>query len=333
MMQPLVSVIMPVWNVEEFVEKSVSSILNQTYENIELIIINDKTPDGSISRINHICSLFPAKNVRIFSHDTNKGLGAARLTGLKKAEGDYVLFVDSDDYMEHDYVDKMINEALKSKADIVISDYFISYANSEVYRRQSFEGSGIELALAVMQGKLQGFLWNKLISRHLFFENNIFPIEGINMWEDVCLICRLTYFAKKISYLPQSFYHYNQTNVNSYSTHKISNQAVNNIFEVVILIEEFYEINKNAIITNKNIESFKLMAKAFCIMRTSKDIRKNIYYYYPEFKWSFFYRKITPFYAYLILFFNLCRVDFMIDWLNGILNIGRGVKLFIMERI
>lgn len=131
MTQPLVSVIIPVWNVEEFVERAVASILNQTYANIELVVIDDDSPDDSMLKVNQLCALFPARKVRMFSHNKNKGLGAARLTGLMESEGEYVLFIDSDDYVDLDYVDKMINIALVSKSDIVISDYFTSYSNNE----------------------------------------------------------------------------------------------------------------------------------------------------------------------------------------------------------
>lgn len=333
MKQPLVSVIMPVWNVEKFIERAVTSILNQTYANIELVVIDDNTPDDSMLKVNQLCTLFPTKEVCIYSHDKNRGLGAARLTGLMKAKGEYVLFVDSDDYVESDYVNKMIDVALAAESDIVISDYFISYINSETYCSQLFKGSGIELALAIMEGRLQGFLWNKLIRRNIFFDNNVFPIEGINMWEDVCLICRLAYFAKRISYLPQAFYHYNQMNMSSYSTCKIAYNSVDNLFKAVTLIEEFYKVNEHAIITQNTIESFKLMAKAFCLMRSSKEVRKRLFYCCPELKWHFIYRKLTPYYVHLILLFNVCRVDFMIDWVNHFLYMGRKVKLFVVGRI
>lgn len=333
MTQPLVSVIIPVWNVEEFVERAVASILNQTYANIELVVIDDDSPDNSMLKVNQLCAFFPTRKVRIFSHGKNKGLGAARLTGLMESKGEYVLFIDSDDYVDLDYVDKMINIALVSKSDIVISDYFTSYSNNEVYCSQLFEGSGVELALAIMEGRLQGFLWNKLISRNLFFDNNVFPIEGINMWEDVCLMCRLAYFAKRISYLPQAFCHYNQVNMNSYSTYKITYNSADNLLKAVTLIEEFYKVNKHVVITQNTIESFKLMAKTFCLMRSSKEVRKRLSHRYPELRWHFFYRKLTPCYAHLILLFNVCKVDFMIDWINNFLYVGRKVKLFVAERI
>lgn len=120
MKQELISVIMPVYNVEKYVTRAIQSILNQTYEKFELILIDD----GSTDKSKNICDYFKHKDNRIKAiHQTNQGVSAARNKGIQAANGDYIVFIDADDEITNNALEIMYSEILKEKVDIVITNY------------------------------------------------------------------------------------------------------------------------------------------------------------------------------------------------------------------
>ncbi|TNL49099.1 glycosyltransferase family 2 protein [Acinetobacter bereziniae] len=125
-MKPLISIIVPIYNVEKYIGKCIQSVFDQTYENIEYIFVNDCSPDKSVQIIELELKNHPnrVKNVHIIHHSENKGIAATRNTGLKHASGLYILQVDGDDYIENDTVYSLVEVALAEKADIVTFDYF-----------------------------------------------------------------------------------------------------------------------------------------------------------------------------------------------------------------
>ena len=118
-----VSIIIPIYNVEPYIERCIISVLNQSYKNIEIIIINDCTPDKSIELINKLLNnkYSSTENIHILNHEKNKGLSAARNTGIMNATGDYLYFLDSDDSITHDCIEVLVN-ALSLNIDFVIGD-------------------------------------------------------------------------------------------------------------------------------------------------------------------------------------------------------------------
>ena len=118
-MNPLISIIVPVYNVEEYLPKCLYSIVNQTYKNLEIILVDDGSSDNS----GIICDEYAKKDRRIKSiHKENKGVSSSRNIGIKNARGEYILFVDSDDEIEKDYVYIMVKEGIDSNCDLVISN-------------------------------------------------------------------------------------------------------------------------------------------------------------------------------------------------------------------
>ena len=120
MKQELISVIMPVYNVEKYITKAIQSVLNQTYKNFELILIDDGSTDKSRS----ICNDFKQKDNRInVVHQNNQGVSSARNKGIQIAKGDYIVFVDADDEISNNALETMYIEIVKTKVDIVITNY------------------------------------------------------------------------------------------------------------------------------------------------------------------------------------------------------------------
>ena len=114
-----VSIIIPIYNVEQYLPKCLESVINQTYKNLEIICVNDCSPDGSLK----ICQGYAQKDSRIklINREQNGGLSAARNSGLEVASGEYVYFIDSDDYIDSDYIEKMVSEAVKNNAKVVLN--------------------------------------------------------------------------------------------------------------------------------------------------------------------------------------------------------------------
>lgn len=170
---PTVSLVIPVYNVESYLERCLESVKNQTYKNIEIILVNDGSTDGS----GEICKKFVNKEIRAkVIHQKNAGLSEARNTGLKYISGDFVMFVDSDDWLELDAVEFLLEQAIKQNADMVVGGV---YRTSDVVNHQkSFHTSELltqeEYAkryFKIESQTIEYYVWNKLYRRKV--------VEGI----------------------------------------------------------------------------------------------------------------------------------------------------------
>lgn len=321
MKQPCVSVILPVWGVEAYISRSFASLLDQSYDNIEYIVVDDCTSDRSIDIIQSMLDEYDnrSNSVRIVKHDRNRGLAAARNTGLQAASGEFLLFLDSDDYFEKTYVADMIEYARSKSCDIVICDYFISYVEHDFYKSQQFNGDGKGLCSEILLGRLQSFTWNKLIKRSLFVDNNITFIEGVNMWEDVSVIPRVAFFASKVCHIPKAYVHYNQRNQNSYSTNRIPVKSLYNIRSVVDCLSNFYAehpLDK----ADDLMSVFKLRAKFYYLVNSKGALRKEFNSLYPETKLYCFKKRLHPIYSNVIHVAAFLNLYFLIDWIWFLIN-------------
>lgn len=154
------------------------------------------------------------------------------------AKGEYIIFIDSDDYVEPAMLEEMYHKAKVSSADIVIADYYVNYPQKQIYKKQIAPSTGAECARWILSGRLHSSNSNKLIKRELYLNNNISFIEGINMWEDMSTIARICYLANKVAYLPQAYLHYVQYNSNSYTTN-ITEKSLLDIQAVISILRDF----------------------------------------------------------------------------------------------
>ena len=132
-MQPIVSILVPVYKVEAHIEKCAVSLFSQTFDSIQYIFVNDCTPDSSIEVLERIITKFPerTKQVSIINHNQNKGIGATRNTLLQAATGKYILWVDSDDFISIDAVETLVSMIEKTSADLVTSNSYYFYRESK----------------------------------------------------------------------------------------------------------------------------------------------------------------------------------------------------------
>lgn len=201
----LVSVIVPIYNVESYLERCVESILQQTYKHIEIILVDDGSPD----RCGSMCEDYAQKDNRIkVLHKKNGGLSDARNAGLEMAKGKYVLFVDSDDLIKKELVESCVQTAEKNSSDIVIFDFNRVEENEEIVTTMEIEKSGtytLESEPRILFGSPSAV--NKLFRRDLFIKTGIrFPVG--KYYEDLGTIPKLLLLADKIDYIKKSYYDY-----------------------------------------------------------------------------------------------------------------------------
>ena len=208
-----ISIIVPVYNVEKYLKRCINSILNQTFKNFELILVNDGSTDNSLN----ICKNYKEKDGRIqLISQTNKGLSAARNTGLKYAKGKYVCFVDSDDFIEKEYLSLLLSNIEKYNSDIAMCEYYLT---NEEGRKYSISRLNEPKDIHVLSGEKtfsyfykedyvpNVVAWNKIYLRSLF--DNIKYDEG-HYFEDELIAPFLFYKARRVSFLRVPLYNYVQ---------------------------------------------------------------------------------------------------------------------------
>ena len=211
-----VSVIVPVYGVENFVGRCFRSLMEQTLQDVEFIVVDDCTPDMSIGVIRNVMKDYPGRDVQIVSHNENKGLPSARNTGLAMAKGEYVFHCDSDDWVEPDMLETLYDTAEKEDADIVWCDWFLSFGEKERYMRQPSYSTPLEALKGMLSGVMKYNVWNKLVRRDLYVDNGIAFPDGYGMGEDMTMM-RLFSCAGKVAYVGRAFYHYVKLNGNAFS--------------------------------------------------------------------------------------------------------------------
>ena len=216
---PKISVLVPAYNSEAFIADCIDSILNQTYSNYELIIVNDASSDSTLKVIESTIDKFKSQKhkVKIINLKFNKGVSVARNIALQNCTGEYVLFIDSDDQLSNRDSIKKLSERLKNeKFDIVLgSFYFKSIINS---KRSGFNFvTKSDYIEDLIIGRCPCSVCGKLIRKKLFFENNLRMINGLNFAEDFVISLQLAYVAEKIMYVNDVIYTYKRRLCNSLS--------------------------------------------------------------------------------------------------------------------
>lgn len=218
---PLVSVIVPCYNVEEYLMRCMDSLLKQTLRDIEIILIDDGSPDEVPQMCDDYASRYP--NVKVV-HKQNAGLGFARNSGLEVATGEYIGFVDSDDYVDIDMFSYLFEEAKRSDADVVFCNFYIETAkghwanSSEVAERTEWNGADVHDFMLDMvacapgvkqERKYQMSVWHSIYRRSIREQNNIrFHSEREVLSEDFPFQMEFLKNANKVVYIPQAFYYY-----------------------------------------------------------------------------------------------------------------------------
>ena len=229
---PKVSVIVPFYNVEGYIEKCLETLVNQTLKEIEIILVNDGSKDRSINIVEKFLQRYPEKIV--YLEKENGGLSDARNFGIPHAKGEYVAFLDSDDYVEKDMYENMYELAKRENSDMVECNFYWEYPD----KKKEDIGKEYQVNNEMLE-KVRVVAWNKLIRREIIQDANIQFPKGYR-YEDVEFTYKLIPFIKKVSFCKKPLVHYIQREG---SISNLQNERNIEIFDVLEHVIEFYKEN------------------------------------------------------------------------------------------
>jgi len=284
-----ISIIVPIYNAEKYLNKCIDSIINQTKKELEIILIND----GSTDNTDKIIASYNDKRIKYYKNK-NQGIGKTRNFGIGKATGKYIMFLDSDDFLEKNACELLFNKVENSNTDIVICDFYKIYDNVEVeeVRQPSFKSSSLKDNPNILNEYLAP--WAKLYKRELIVKNNIKFIENLK-YEDAPFVVEALDKSKKIAKLDECLVYYAVHN-NSETT--VRDKRVFDILKILDIIRKYFKNKKYIkevldkltvrIITNYTIQQrmqedkeigMKFIDEAFDYLKKEVPDYKNNKYY------------------------------------------------------
>ena len=294
----MVSIIIPCYNAEKTIKRCLESVISQTYKNIEIVIIND----GSIDKTDSIIKKYINDNRIKYYNRSNHGIGKTRNFGMKEATGEYITFLDSDDYLPNDAIDNLYKLAQKNKLDLVVSDYYVDNKNIKSEKIKFFPITNVKNNPNLIFD-INLAPWNKLYKKELIenikFEENL-------KYEDAPFVIESIIKAKRIGKLDKETYYY-VVNPNSETT--IRDERIFDIFKILDIIgrlvenkKELTEVYKTLcirIICNYNIQQ-RYQKK---LKTANRFINKGFYYM----------KKVDPKYKHSVYFKNRSKNKALIE--------------------
>lgn len=247
-----VSIIVPFYNVEGYMEKCLDSLVNQTLDDIEIILVNDGSKDRSIDIAKKYIKEYPKKIV--YLEKENGGLSDSRNFALPHAKGEYIAFLDSDDYVEKNMYEEMYNLAIKDNSDLVECDFYWEYPD----KRKEDIGK-LYNGKEEMLEKIRVVAWNKLIKREILEKSKVEFPKGFR-YEDVEFTYKLIPYIEKVSFIKKPFVHYVQRQGSISNT---QNERTKEIFQVLEHVIDYYKEN-NIYEKYKTVLEYVYIRYAFC---------------------------------------------------------------------
>ena len=212
-MEYAISIIVPIYKAENYLRKCIDGILQQSFTDFQLILVDDGSPDSS----GEICDEYASKDSRIeVIHKRNGGLTSARKCGVEYAKGRYSIQIDPDDWVESSLLEDLYQKAIKEDADMVICDFWEHCDGNIVYSKQEPKSLEHTEVMKEMFSTLKGTMWNKLIRTSCYKQCNIQFYEDLVLIEDLFLMFQFLLHPLKVAYVPKALYHYERnTNPNS----------------------------------------------------------------------------------------------------------------------
>lgn len=280
-MSKKISVVVPIYNVEAFLPRCIDSILNQTYKNLEVILVDDESPD----RCGEICEEYRKKDNRIIViHQKNKGLSGARNAGIDIATGEYIGFVDSDDYIEPDMYEKLYKQNEENGSQIAICGRYYEFENGEKLIRYKEEAKTSVMSNIDAIKRMNSFnsfdmaAWDKLYKLDIF--DNIRYPQG-KLSEDYFVIYKLFEKAEKISFNPQPLYHYMQRQNSISRNKKINFDFIEASKSQMDYLEPKYPELENVLHSayasaNMTVYNFHIKNKVKCQKEKKKELQMAV---------------------------------------------------------
>ena len=279
-----ISVIVPVYNAKKYLQRSIRSLMEQTLSDVEFIIIDDGSKDGSAITIREIVNCYPARTAQVnLIERENRGVAATRAQGVDLATGEYIIHFDSDDWARLDMLELMYEKAKVEDADIVVCDYAKAYKNAVINIRESIHDQGLACANDLLFERIGNANWNKLVRRSLYKLNNINFVSGLDMGEDFLVTLRLFLKAEKVAHVPFPLYFYNQENDCSL-TKNYNEKSLSDIVAIIEYAKAFIGEDRLTSTFKAGIDNFKLNVRTqFVVCSQGKpDVALQGLMLYPE---------------------------------------------------
>lgn len=256
------SIIIPVYNVEKYIEKCLMSVINQTYSDYEVIIVNDGTMDKSIQIAEKIIKDSHIENIKVINKN-NGGLGSARNVGVKYSSGEYIIFIDSDDYISYDMLEKINGVTTKKKYDMILFDYYCVNENEKILSRSKMYGESI-MNFVVEENRdillKSPAAWNKVYRREFYKEGGLCFPENV-IYEDTAITRILLTRAKNVCYINQPFYYYVQR-----ESSIVHSSSIKKMMDILVTYNELYENLFRNKLYNEELEYIAIDTILFSIM-------------------------------------------------------------------
>lgn len=253
MKQYKVSLIVPIYGVEKYIEKFARTALGQTYDNIQFVFVNDGTKDASMDVLNALIEkeFSHRKDDILIINKVNEGLPLARKTGLDNATGEYILFADSDDWMELDAVQKVMAKADETGADIIYFDLVKEYGDRTSYKaeREYTSETKADFIVNMFNYKSFGYTVTKCFKRRIYTDNVIY-IPKLGMHEDIYLMSQIIHYAQSLVHMPEALYHYRKDNPASFCSQSRSQRHITSTINLLDLYEHYKDNLKGSPIEN-----------------------------------------------------------------------------------
>jgi glycosyltransferase involved in cell wall biosynthesis len=267
---PKVSVIVPVYGVERYIERCARSLFEQTLNDVEYIFIDDCSPDKSVDILNKLIGKYvdklasEKKTVRVLTQPTNGGLAAVRRLGLEMFSGDYVIHCDSDDWVEPNWLELLYNKALSLNLDVVFCDYYRASGVKTVIKNRCVDGRDKEYYMHKLLTRcIISSVWNKLVKGDIYRKNE-FVYPKHNMWEDYVLSVQTFFYAERIGYVDAPLYNYflNAQSICFQNIDVKQKQILENSRIIIDFIKSHssYDSCKNDLVVLKNTAREELLA-------------------------------------------------------------------------
>lgn len=272
MNKPLISISVPVYNAEKYLRQCLDSLVNQTLQDIEIVIVNDGSTDSSET----ICREYAEKDSRIvLICKENGGSASARLVALQASKGKFFCACDADDWVEPDMYEKLYEKAIETDADVVMCDYYSEYGNGQ--SKTSIYGKEIPPRIEqILDDALNGIfpcsVWSKLFNREIFEKYHLSWEKGINMGEDFLMTLKILKHPVKIEYFAEPLYHYRRMPGENSYTNNVTLASYNQM----LYIQNWIESNLNRLQYVRGINHY-LINIAFAGLRVSDGMTANYY--------------------------------------------------------
>ncbi len=266
-----VSIVVPIYNSALYLEQCIRSLMMQTHQNIEYLFVDDASSDGSVDMLRSLLEKYPSRkeHCRIFENDSNKGVAFGRRLCMKNATGDYLIHVDSDDYIDDTFIEKMLGKALDTGSDVVICNFANVYEKKIKVNPSERVVDRSEIIKRLLIGTVHNALWNKLVKRSIIADNEIYPDDCFRIFEDKSVSFRMVYFANKIEYIDEPLYYYRKRE-NSLS-HVNQRVLMPMLKAIMKLVDDFFTAHPSDETIDSGIKAFKVGVSASLLIYKPED--------------------------------------------------------------